>query len=54
MPFGEGDLPFEDVIGILKGAGYEGELVIELEKVTWGEPVQACAAAREYVENILS
>ena len=54
MPFGEGDLPFEDVIGILKGAGYEGELVIELEKVTWGEPVQACAVAREYVEKILS
>ena len=54
VPFGEGDLPFEGVIGILKGAGYEGELVIELEKVTWGEPAQACAAAREYVEKILS
>jgi sugar phosphate isomerase/epimerase len=54
VPFGEGDLPFEGVIGILKGAGYEGELVIELEKVTWGEPAQACAVAREYVEKVLS
>ena len=54
VPFGEGDLPFEDVIGILKGAGYDGELVIELEKVTWGEPAQACAVAREYVEKVLS
>lgn len=54
VPFGEGDLPFEDVIGILKGAGYDGDLVVELENVTWAEPAEACAVAREYVENILS
>ncbi len=54
VPFGEGDLPFEDVIGLLKDAGYRGELVVELENVTWGEPAEACAVAREYVEQILS
>lgn len=54
VPFGEGDLPFADVIKILKDAGYEGELVIELEKVTWGEPAETAAVAREYIENLLS
>ena len=31
MPFGEGDLPFEGLIRTLKGAGYDGSLVVELE-----------------------
>jgi len=54
VPFGEGDLPFADIITILKNAGYDGELVIELEKVTWGEPAETAAVARQYVENLLS
>ena len=54
VPFGEGDLPFEDLIKILKNAGYDGTLVIELEKVTWGEPAESAAKAREYIENLLA
>lgn len=54
VPFGEGDLPFKELITILKGAGYDGTLVIELEKVTWGESAEAAAKAREYIENILA
>lgn len=54
VPFGEGDLPFEELIAILKGAGYDGTLVVELEKVTWGEPAESVAAAREYIEQILA
>lgn len=53
VPFGEGDLPFADVIKILKDAGYDGELVIELEKVTWGEPASTAAVAREYIETLI-
>jgi sugar phosphate isomerase/epimerase len=54
VPFGEGDLPFQDLIKILKGAGYDGTLVIELEKVTWGSPAEAAATARTYIENLLA
>ncbi|MBT3605577.1 MAG: sugar phosphate isomerase/epimerase [Candidatus Latescibacteria bacterium] len=54
VPFGEGDLPFDDLIKILTGAGYDGTLVIELEKVTWGEPAEAAATAREHIENLLA
>lgn len=54
VAFGEGDLPFEPLIDLLKGAGYDGELVIEMEKVTWADPVEATIQAREYVEGLLS
>jgi len=54
VPFGQGDLPFQDLISILKNAGYDGTLVVELEKVTWGEPAASASEAREYVENLLS
>ncbi len=53
VPFGEGDLPFGDLIRLLEGAGYEGVLVVELEDVTWGDPPGAARAAREYVEALL-
>lgn len=53
VPFGEGDLPFEELFAILKGANYDGELVIEMEKVDWGDPVDATIQAREYVEGLL-
>ena len=54
VPFGQGDLPFKDLLGILKNAGYNGILVIELEKITWGEPAHACKMAREFVQNLLA
>lgn len=54
VPFGEGDLPFGDLLNILKDANYDGTLVVELEKVTWGEPAEATAKAREFVEQLLS
>lgn len=53
VAFGEGDLPLEALIDLLKGAGYEGELVIEMEKVDWADPVEATILAREYVEALL-
>ena len=53
VAFGEGDLPFKDLIALLKGAGYDGELVIEMEKVDWADPVEATIQAREYVEGLL-
>lgn len=54
VPFGEGDLPFNDLFSILKGAGYHGTLVIELEKVTWGEPAESAATAKAFIENLLA
>ena len=54
VPFGEGDLPFQDLIKILKNAGYDDTLVIELEKVTWGSPSEAAATAKAYIENLLA
>ncbi len=54
VPFGEGDLPFEELIQILKGARYDGTWVIELEKVTWGTPAEAAATAKAYIENLLA
>jgi sugar phosphate isomerase/epimerase len=54
VPFGEGDLPFEELIQILKGVGYDGTLVIELEKITWGAPAEAAATAKAYIENLLA
>ena len=53
VPFGQGDLPFADLLGILNNADYQGPLVIELEDVDWAEPLPAAIAAREYVENLL-
>ena len=53
VPFGQGDLPFADLLGILNNADYQGPLVIELEDVDWAEPLPAVIAAREYVENLL-
>ncbi len=54
VPFGEGDLPFEGLFNILTKARYEGNLVIELEKVTWDSPAQAAKTAREFVLKLLS
>ncbi|MCZ6635373.1 MAG: sugar phosphate isomerase/epimerase [bacterium] len=54
VPFGEGDLPFADLLGILKGADYDGTLVIELEHVTWAEHVEAAHTARLFVEDLLA
>ena len=53
VPFGQGDLPFEDLLEILNNAEYQGYLVIELENVDWANPLPAAIAAREYVENLL-
>lgn len=53
VPFGEGDLPFEPLIETLKSAGYDGDLVIELEKVDWDFPVVAAAKARAFVGDFL-
>jgi len=53
VPFGQGDLPFRDLIALLRGAGYDGTLVIELEKVDWGDPLDAVRQARETVQALL-
>lgn len=53
VAFGEGDLPFKEFLDLLKESGYTGELVIEMEKVDWADPVDATIQAREYVENLL-
>ena len=53
VPFGEGDLPFEDLFRLLKASGYDGTLVVELEHVTWDDPLRATRTAREYVEAVL-
>ena len=53
VAFGEGDLPLKELISLLKGSGYAGELVIEMEKVTWADPVAATIQARETVEALL-
>ena len=54
VPFGQGDLPYADLFGILKDSNYDGPLVVELEEVDWAEPLPAAIAAREYVENLLA
>lgn len=53
VAFGEGDLPFKELIDLLRGAGYDGTLVIEMEKVDWADPVEATIQAREFVEGLL-
>ena len=53
VPFGEGDLPFHDVIRLLKAAGYDGLLVVELEHASWDLPVRAAADARDFVASLL-
>ena len=53
VAFGEGDLPIKELLDLLKGSGYAGELVIEMEKVDWADPVEATIQAREYVEGLL-
>jgi sugar phosphate isomerase/epimerase len=53
VAFGKGDLPIKELLDLLKGAGYDGELVIEMEKVDWADPVEATIQAREYVEGLL-
>ncbi len=53
VPFGAGDLPFFELIALLKDADYDGNLVIELEQVDWAAPSAALVAAREYVEELL-
>ncbi len=53
VAFGEGDLPLKEMIQLLKDAGYDGTLVIEMEKVDWEDPVDAAIQAREFVEALL-
>ncbi len=53
VPFGTGDLPFAELITLLKDSHYDGLLVIELEEVDWAEPLPAAIAAREYVEGLV-
>ena len=53
MPFGEGELPFAELFGLLVDSGYDGPLVVELEEVDWEEPLPAAIAARQYVEGLL-
>jgi len=54
VPFGEGDLPFKDLFDLLKESGFDGSLVVELEQVTWAEPLEAAKAARGFVEGLLA
>ncbi len=53
VPFGEGDLPFAELLNLLSDSDYNGPLVIELEGVDWDEPLQAVVSARRYVEAML-
>ena len=53
VPFGEGDLPYGSLFDVLNGAGYTGDLVIEMEAVTWANPLEAITEAREFVEDLL-
>ena len=54
VPFGQGDLPFAELIALLKDSDYDGLLVVELEDVDWDKPLPAAIAAREYIENLLA
>lgn len=53
VPFGQGDLPFEALLRLLKEAGYSGNLVVELEEADWAAPATALVQARQYVETVL-
>ena len=53
VPFGQGELPFDDLFGILRDSNYDGPLVVELEEVDWDAPLPAAIAARQYVEDLL-
>jgi sugar phosphate isomerase/epimerase len=53
VPFGQGDLPFEPLLRLLKNAGYTGHLVIELEEVDWADPREALVQSRQYIEDLL-
>jgi sugar phosphate isomerase/epimerase len=54
VPFGAGELPFADLLSLLKDSGYDGPLVLELEQADWDEPLPAAIAARQYVEDLLA
>ena len=54
VPFGEGELPFAELFGLLQDSGYDGPLVVELEEVHWDEPLLAAIAARQYAETLLA
>lgn len=54
VPFGSGELPFAELIALLKDSGYDGLLVVELEQVDWDEPLPAAIAAREFVDDLLA
>lgn len=53
VPFGKGDLPFSDLLALLKESDFNGPLVIELENVTWAKSLEAAKTARAFVENLL-
>lgn|GEM_PF-522314 len=54
VPFGTGDLPFGPLLEILSAAAFTGHLVIEMESITWAEPLEAARKSREFVEALLS
>lgn len=53
VPFGQGELPFTELLNLLSGSGYHGPLVVELEGVDWDQPLPAVVSARRYVEAML-
>ena len=53
VPFGQGYLPFEDVLRVLVDVGYDGHLVVELEHATWDLPVRAAVDARDFVQSLI-
>ena len=53
MPFGEGEVPFAELLNLLQQSGYDGPLVIELEAVDWDQPLPAITAARQHLESLV-
>lgn len=53
VPFGKGNLPFDDLMNLLKQVDYRGPLVVELENVDWASPVEAAETAHNFVESLL-
>ena len=53
VPFGEGEVPFAELLNLLQQSGYDGPLVIELEAVDWDQPLPAITAARQYLESLV-
>lgn len=52
-PLGDGVVPLREVLGSLKGAGYDGWLVVE-QDTTADDPTRTARANREALERLLS